>query len=492
MNLIMNTSFRSRGKWGDYLVTLIPLSWCLNILLNSNFILRMIEWQSESGAILIRIHGKQWYWVYKYDATSIFSALDLYKNTGTNLWGNFAQKESKLSEQYIQAVFLKNRLSAQQEYWSDVSNKEFNLTSTFNVFDSKKLNTVEPLFIENTVLEVDSTQTDVAEQFVSYQVSDVKELVDSEFSTNTRPWMEGFVNSNTSLVNTSLDFLKSTKVSNIFLKNPYALFFYENQTLDDTWEVYSNVLVYDVGQPFRILPMIAKNNNIDNSSCLFFTRFFDSNELVVEKPEENIEFLVIKQKRYKRKQNINKYSAISSNTQHIFESVKLKNQSYQTARFLKNNYLFQQITNTGAKTPFDFYTTIKLNRVRSETFSINLARRLLRTTRTLVLPAYTNISIIANSYDVVHSWFIPGLGLKIDCVPGKSTHHSLYIDNVGLYYGQCAEICGRYHHHMPIRICALPFDHFIVWWTTKGFPKALKMKYNPKKIEQALLVKYVW
>jgi hypothetical protein len=44
---------------------------------------------------------------------------------------------------------------------------------------------------------------------------------------------------------------------------------------------------------------------------------------------------------------------------------------------------------------------------------------------------------------------------------------------------------------MPIRICALPFDHFIVWWTTKGFPKALKMKYNPKKIEQALLVKYV-
>lgn len=68
-----------------------------------------------------------------------------------------------------------------------MSNKEFNLTSTFNVFDSKKLNTVEPLFIENTVLEVDSTQTDVAEQFVSYQVSDVKELVDSEFSTNTRP-----------------------------------------------------------------------------------------------------------------------------------------------------------------------------------------------------------------------------------------------------------------------------------------------------------------
>ena len=89
-------------------------------------------------------------------------------------------------------------------------------------------------------------------------------------------------------------------------------------------------------------------------------------------------------------------------------------------------------------------------------------RRLLRTKRILVLPARTNISIITNSFDVVHSWYIPGLGVKLDCVPGRSTHHSLYIDHVGFYYGQCAEICGRFHHHMPIRICALPFEHFLL------------------------------
>ena len=62
----------------------------------------------------------------------------------------------------------------------------------------------------------------------------------------------------------------------------------------------------------------------------------------------------------------------------------------------------------------------------------------------------------------MHSWFIPGLGLKFDCIPGRATHHTFYIDNVGFYYGQCAEICGRYHHHMPIKICALPFEHFII------------------------------
>ena len=64
----------------------------------------------------------------------------------------------------------------------------------------------------------------------------------------------------------------------------------------------------------------------------------------------------------------------------------------------------------------------------------------------------------------VHSWYIPGLGIKMDCVPGRSTHHNIYINHYGFYYGQCAEICGRYHHHMPIRVCALPFEHFLIWW----------------------------
>ena len=67
-NLTCNTSMRSHGKWGDFLVATIPLSWCGNILINSNFILRMIEWQNESSLFVIRIQGKQWYWAYKYSS----------------------------------------------------------------------------------------------------------------------------------------------------------------------------------------------------------------------------------------------------------------------------------------------------------------------------------------------------------------------------------------------------------------------------------------
>jgi heme/copper-type cytochrome/quinol oxidase subunit 2 len=117
---------------------------------------------------------------------------------------------------------------------------------------------------------------------------------------------------------------------------------------------------------------------------------------------------------------------------------------------------------------------------------------MLRTKRTLVIPAHVNITAITNSYDVIHSWFIPGLGLKMDCIPGRSTHHTFYVDNVGFYYGQCAEVCGRYHHHMPIRICALPFDHFLLWWHHFGAPKFIPNNFSKKTSIDYGLRKYSW
>ena len=145
---------------------------------------------------------------------------------------------------------------------------------------------------------------------------------------------------------------------------------------------------------------------------------------------------------------------------------------------------------------FNYQNSVKFNRHRGELVSVNFARRLLRTKRTLVLPAHVNITVITNSYDVVHSWFIPGLGLKFDCVPGRSTHHSFYIDNIGFYYGQCAEICGRYHHHMPIRMCALSFEQFLVWWQKRGVKRLYRVGVinNDKKVVNTSDVKfrYVW
>ena len=111
-NPVINTSVRGHGKWGDFLVALIPLSWCGNILINSNFILRMIEWQNESSLFTIRIQGKQWYWVYKFDATAAYNILAAPKNIGHNRWFVTVPGESYCADSYYQALHL----GAQLEY----------------------------------------------------------------------------------------------------------------------------------------------------------------------------------------------------------------------------------------------------------------------------------------------------------------------------------------------------------------------------------------
>jgi hypothetical protein len=89
----------------------------------------------------------------------------------------------------------------------------------------------------------------------------------------------------------------------------HPLYFYENAAADDDWEVYSNVRLSEYGNPVRIVQSVLNNNFFDSEDQkdLLFIKFFDSNSIIVEKPEENLDFVVVKQKRYKRKQNISTY-----------------------------------------------------------------------------------------------------------------------------------------------------------------------------------------
>lgn len=188
---------------------------------------------------------------------------------------------------------------------------------------------------------------------------------------------------------------------------------------------------------------------------LFKVSFNSGKSELKVKPLNDVFFYTIKQNKYKRRNSLPIYYKYERN----FLNEKTNKIQYQGRVTLLNNSLFNDYLNNSE----DLYNLMKKNKKNNESIPVTLARRMLRTKRTLVLPAHVNITLITNSFDVVHSWFIPGLGVKLDCVPGRSTHHTLYIDNVGFYYGQCAEICGRYHHHMPIRVCALPFEHFLLW-----------------------------
>jgi heme/copper-type cytochrome/quinol oxidase subunit 2 len=229
-------------------------------------------------------------------------------------------------------------------------------------------------------------------------------------------------------------------------------------------------------------------SNTENSEMdLFRFRFNDGEQVATPKTQNNVYFS-FKQKKYAVRKKFAIKKEIVGNIMNEVSKVVPTGDKARPKVLVKNNFFSPSTINDVSAE----YKLIKKAKKRSDLIPVPLAKRLLRTKRTLVLPAHVNLTIITNSYDVVHSWFIPSLGVKMDCVPGRSTHHVLYIDSVGFYYGQCAEICGRYHHHMPIRICALPFEHFLLWWHSYGAPKLLFTKPLRKSSSYYSSSKYVW
>lgn len=89
----------------------------------------------------------------------------------------------------------------------------------------------------------------------------------------------------------------------------------------------------------------------------------------------------------------------------------------------------------------------------------------LHATGAIAMPTEMRIQILASSKDVIHSWAIPSAGIKIDCVPGYSSHRVIIFLVSGIFWGQCMEICGRYHHWMPIIIYFMKRDLFFLWCT---------------------------
>nr|YP_009918108.1 cytochrome c oxidase subunit II [Torleya grandiforceps]QLP89010.1 cytochrome c oxidase subunit II [Torleya grandiforceps] len=89
--------------------------------------------------------------------------------------------------------------------------------------------------------------------------------------------------------------------------------------------------------------------------------------------------------------------------------------------------------------------------------------RLLDVDNRIVLPMKTQIRILISAADVLHSWALPSLGVKVDAMPGRLNQTSFFINRPGLLYGQCSEICGANHSFMPIVIESVPTNIFLSW-----------------------------
>ena len=498
------TSYRPRSKWGDFLACIVPSIWCVNILTNSNLIMRLIEWQNESSLFTIRIRGRQWYWIYKFELKNFTDIISAPKNVGSNKWLVSTFGDLQVAEDYLHTLQLRAQSKWVKEYWGTSIDKDLKQSKHHVVSSIEQLRmNVDSSFRSSSF--INDTKAIVANSNLNYSINDSKFLPtsDYEFLLNSNFFSREYkkiVRSKRliSIFNSMDDF----SVNQTFVKKLQKFDFYDflrfynhnvisNYTSPDVLE-NTTLAKRSLGLhvPFRLIknrtdivnPSYTNNSNYVEDD-LFSSRFGTGDSNIQSKPMSNAKYFAFKQQRSKKK----KIAPIQKTFKTLDSDEKID------VRFSGHQVLSKNKTiETNNYEPAVQYKLFNKSKVRSEKIPVTLARRLLRTKRVLVVPAHVNVTAITNSYDVVHSWFIPGLGLKLDCVPGRSTHHTFFVDNVGFYYGQCAEICGRYHHHMPIRLCALPFEHFLVWWQSFGVSKLLFTSSEKKFNKTYSFRKYVW
>uniref|UniRef100_UPI0030FE7F05 cytochrome c oxidase subunit 2 n=1 Tax=Haemaphysalis novaeguineae TaxID=3132036 RepID=UPI0030FE7F05 len=87
--------------------------------------------------------------------------------------------------------------------------------------------------------------------------------------------------------------------------------------------------------------------------------------------------------------------------------------------------------------------------------------RLLDTDNNLIIPFNTTIKFLITSADVIHSWSVPSLSIKMDAVPGRLNQAFSFAKRPGMFFGQCSEICGANHSFMPISMEIVKMKNFI-------------------------------
>ena len=131
---------------------------------------------------------------------------------------------------------------------------------------------------------------------------------------------------------------------------------------------------------------------------------------------------------------------------------------------LINDYLLYYFFNEKSINNLQYNSELYKNQFRPMKKGItNMIR--LQATGAIAMPIEIRLQLLASSKDVIHSWSIPSAGIKIDCVPGYSSHRVMIFLVSGIFWGQCMEICGRYHHWMPIVVYFMKRDLFFLWCT---------------------------
>jgi heme/copper-type cytochrome/quinol oxidase subunit 2 len=240
----------------------------------------------------------------------------------------------------------------------------------------------------------------------------------------------------------------------------------------NTWRPYKSVqaYVYNINiltdllthREFLLRQYLEKNNKIIDLPNVLLTR--PKNPLLKELKSS---FLLIDPITYNSEYSREFYiTKVSYFNYLLFKNWVIVNQK---ALFnspinmrLVNDYLFFYFLNNNTTIELGNNTNLFKSQYKPLKRGIsNLLR--LHGTGAVAMPIEIRLQILASSRDVIHSWAIPSAGIKIDCIPGYTSHRIMTFFTPGIYWGQCMEICGRFHHWMPIVVYFMKRDLFFLW-----------------------------
>ena len=112
---------------------------------------------------------------------------------------------------------------------------------------------------------------------------------------------------------------------------------------------------------------------------------------------------------------------------------------------------------------FGFYSNLATPLAQIENREPKGEHYLLEVDNPLVVPVDTKVRVLITAGDVLHAWWVPAFGVKQDAIPGFVRDSWFKAEKVGIYRGQCAELCGKEHGFMPIVVEVKSKDDYAKW-----------------------------
>ncbi len=406
----------NHGTVIEFVWTIAPC-FILAIIAVQSFKLLYSAEDVTNAYICIKVIGHQWYWTYEY--TYVYDKIEESSKIVRMMADNFLMlnwlKES-LFDEFISEMLITSHLF--YDTWDDIFEKiNFDIPNSefYGIFDSPAEAQIR-LFI---LSEID--------QYISKYYSFLDPILINYVLFND------FVEDTcVSEENILLDFVQLTDIKKIL-----STFHFEDEVmcedsvnLEDLVDEISPILL----ENFYLNCLL--NDNVSEISDLI-KLFLEKYDILYGEYGFHIAIILIDDWLLSTEWTID---------DNVFNYIMPSNFDYCIMSIIKEltddkvDYILKHVNITSYMVPTDELNVGDL--------------RLLECDKILYVPAHVHINFYVTSVDVLHSWAIPSLGIKMDAIPGRLNMISTYIARTGVYYGQCSEICGINHGFMPIVLIA--------------------------------------